>query len=539
MRLKNKRGAVLITLIIAMILMAVLGAGIYGITTSSTFSELLSNRNDNAYQLAKAGIRYAAGLLAENGKKYSLSETTFLMQDGNSFTITITTDSATGYKNITSKGNVNQGTFLAANRVLTYSMPPPPSKEEVNYVTFSGGGGDGEAGTLAIPSGSTIDGSIYAETVSIAPNSTVTGNVFSKTSVTIGSGSNISGQICSSDGDIILSASGVKVGGPINANNGSVILKSGTTAGDNVFASRDVTLEASGSSVVKDINAGGNVQIASGCSANRNVYAGGSLTMLSSNSQVKGDVHTGGNVTLNWTTPIYGTVWAGGTISSLDSNNLKGSWYINQPAPPRILPTAPTACPEVSKPQTQSFDDMVGTVDFDVPQSGSRTINPGKYRNLLFNGGATLTIRAGVCKKVGDAGCYYFNSFQGGKWGQTLRLDFSTGPDITIFSKGNITHSGPVQVSTDGSTWHTIDETAYKNTAKELAKRVYWETHGNFEITSASTPRWFGTVLSQNNITIPSGVWIIAALATVDGSISAGANPIITYVLADFARDHW
>jgi len=538
MRLQNKRGSVLITLIVAMVLMAVLGAGIYSITTSSSFSELLSNKNDNAYQLAKSGIRYAANLLAEGGRGCLLPETTFQMQGGNSFTITIANDSSTGDKNITSKGDVNKNTFLAASRVLTYSMPPPPPglpkpSEPGYYVSYSGSDG-------AATAGGTINGSIYGETVSIAPNSTITGNVISKTSITIGSGTIVSGRICSSNGDVTLRASSVNVGGPINANNGDIILQSGTTAWDNVFASGNVTLIASNSSVAKDINAGGDVLIESGCSANQNVYAGGKLTLKSSGSQVKMDVHTGGNVNLAWGTPIYGTVWAGGTISSPDTTNQKGSWYINQPVPPRILPTAPTACPDVPKPQTQTFNDKVGTVDIVVPQSGSSTITPGKYRNLIFNGGATLTIQAGICKKVGDAGCYYFNSFQGGKWGQTLRLDLSTGPDITIFSAGDIKHSGPVEVSTDGSTWHAINETTYQNTAKSLAKRVYWETHGNFQITTDNgTRQWFGTVLSKNDIMIPSGAWIIAALATVNGSISADANPTITYVLADFARDHW
>lgn len=537
MCLKNIKGSVLITLIIAMVLMAVLGAGIYSLTTSSSYTELLSNRNDNAYQLAKAGMRYANNLLAENGKKYLLPETTFLMQDGNSFTIAIANDSGTG-KDITSKGNVNQGSFLEATRQLAYNMPSPPPapptpSEPGYYVSYSG-----DTGQISIPSGSTVNGSIYGETVSIAPNSTITGNVISKTSVTIGSGTIISGKVCSSSGDVILSASSVYVGGPINANNGNVILQSGATAGDSVFASGNVTLEASNSTVTGNINAGGNVLIESGCSANQNVYAGGQLTLKSSGSQVKGDVHTGGNINLEWRTPIYGTVWAGGTISSSDTTNKKGDWFINQPVPPRILPTAPTACPDVPKPQTQTFS--FGTDNFVVPQSQSRTITPGKYRDLIFNEGATLRIQAGICKKVGDAGCYYFKSFQGGKRGQKLRLDLSTGPDITIFSAGDIKHSGLVEVSTDGSTWHAINEATYQNTAKELAKRVYWETHGNFEITTDNgTRQWFGTVLSQNNIAIPSGAWIIAALATVNGTITADSNPTITYVLADFARDHW
>ena len=110
MRWKNKKGSVLITLIIALVLMAVLGAGIYGITTSSSFSELLSNRNDNAYQLAKAGIRYAVEtggtavgdfLMPDNSKKFNLAK------NGDE---------------VTSTGIVNEGTFLEARRVLKYTL---------------------------------------------------------------------------------------------------------------------------------------------------------------------------------------------------------------------------------------------------------------------------------------------------------------------------------------------------------------------------------------------------------------------------------
>ena len=110
MRLKNKKGSVLITLIVAMVLMAFLGLGIYSLFTSSAFSELLSNRNDNAYQLAKAGIRFAADtngtivgdfLMPDNSKKFNLAK------NGNQ---------------ITSTGIVNAGTFLEARRVLQYTI---------------------------------------------------------------------------------------------------------------------------------------------------------------------------------------------------------------------------------------------------------------------------------------------------------------------------------------------------------------------------------------------------------------------------------
>jgi hypothetical protein len=109
MRLKNKKGSVLITLIVAMVLMAVLGLGIYTLTTSSTFGELLSNRNDNAYQLAKSGIRYYFDSYATG---------VFLMPDNNK-KFTLAFNSAANQ--ITSTGIVNEGTFLEARRVLTYN----------------------------------------------------------------------------------------------------------------------------------------------------------------------------------------------------------------------------------------------------------------------------------------------------------------------------------------------------------------------------------------------------------------------------------
>jgi hypothetical protein len=110
MRLKNKKGSVLITLIVVMLIMAVLGLGIYTMFSSSSFSELLSNRNDNAYQLAKAGIRYAVntnGTITGN----------FMMPDSSHiFNI------ARNGQVITSTGIVNAGTFLEARRVLTYTL---------------------------------------------------------------------------------------------------------------------------------------------------------------------------------------------------------------------------------------------------------------------------------------------------------------------------------------------------------------------------------------------------------------------------------
>lgn len=118
MRLKKQKGFALITLIIAMVMMTALGAGIYSITTSSTFSELLATRDYNAYQLAKAGMRYAVA------NSTAAPDGTYCMSGNQCFTITSTSTVAAGVISIQfrSTGNVNAGSFLAANRQLDYTI---------------------------------------------------------------------------------------------------------------------------------------------------------------------------------------------------------------------------------------------------------------------------------------------------------------------------------------------------------------------------------------------------------------------------------
>jgi len=123
MGLRNQKGTVLITLIIAMTVMSAFSAAIYSLTTSSAFGELLANTNDNAYDLARAGIRYGINL-----RTFTFPATTFSMPDANhTFTVQITGGV------ITSTGVVNQGSFLEARRVITYdaSWAPAPSTSVV------------------------------------------------------------------------------------------------------------------------------------------------------------------------------------------------------------------------------------------------------------------------------------------------------------------------------------------------------------------------------------------------------------------------
>ena len=110
MRKINQQGSILIVIIVSMLFTAVLAVGIYSLTSTSTYGGLMSNTNDNAYQMAKAGIRYAI----ETG---GAQEGEFHMPDKNMmFALARSGDE------ITSTGIVNQGSIFEARRVLRYTL---------------------------------------------------------------------------------------------------------------------------------------------------------------------------------------------------------------------------------------------------------------------------------------------------------------------------------------------------------------------------------------------------------------------------------
>ena len=116
MRKSKQKGTILISLIVAILLIGVLGVGIYSLTTSSTFTGLLSNKNDQAYQLAQAGVRYAIDTIGQcraipNGTNFSLPDNNHV------FAISVVNNV------ITSVGIVNAGTLAEAQRQITYGVP--------------------------------------------------------------------------------------------------------------------------------------------------------------------------------------------------------------------------------------------------------------------------------------------------------------------------------------------------------------------------------------------------------------------------------
>lgn len=405
------------------------------------------------------------------------------------------------------------------------------STGENNYAIYA------STGNIHLWSGAKITGNVYAKTVTTAAGVTVNGDVIAE-SVLLESASKVIGSICASSGDVNLRSSNSTVSGQINAW-GNVTLGANCEAMDLVFATGHVTLNSSGSKVHKEIHAGGNVNIDMS-SALSHVYSGGAITLKDGNAQISKNAHAAGNVNLGWGTKILGSVWAGGTI--VKNGTISGIARTAQPVPPRILPTPPSKCPVVVPPKKQTF--TAGGTNITVTSGSPVTLSPGKYGKVTLLWSATLTLRAGTCQKVGDPGCYYFTGINGGgDSSQKIRLDFSSGNSITVFSTGDITHSGPIEVSTNGTTWTDIN-TLYNSSAasaRALARRAYWETRGAFKMTSNGWPRqWLGTVLADGDITVPDNAFMIGSLATVGGSVISNTTLVtLDYVLAEFAANSW
>ncbi|MCH8539724.1 MAG: polymer-forming cytoskeletal protein [Opitutales bacterium] len=550
--INSVRGSILLPLLAVILLFGILGSGIIQIRSSGMEMTVVSSSSHQTTLAAQAGREY---FHSPAGKALLTDSSGDPLPVGSSFTFVLTGNTfhaeVVDYEEETNEFTIQLTGLTPYGAVHGAKVALPPftigiSSEDDgdsdddgftgstpdDYVIYSGGGGNGSTG-FSLPSGATVDGSLFSDSITIAPgNNEVTGNIISLTSVTLGSNSSVGGFICATDGDVILQSSNTMVVGDIRAN-GNVVLQSGTAVLGSIFATGNVILHSSNSFVGGDIHAGGSVDISHG-EVLGNVYASWNIN-FNGNTDIGGEVHAGNNITSGWGRggTIEGDSFAGGAINNFQPGNT------NIPSPSRVEPTPPTGCPPPPPPPPlQSF--MAGTEDIVVPQSGSRVLPPGVYGDLTIGGGSTLTLQAGNCQEVGDPGCYVFKSFGPGSWGQTLRLDLSTGDRITVFVEGPIRFSGPVQVSTDGVSFTNLNQIDVE-TAKQLARRVYWETHQDMHITSNNgTRQWMGTVLSAGNINVESSFYGVGAFASLNGVIDLKpANPTMIFQIADFAVEQW
>jgi hypothetical protein len=150
--LKSKQtGAAIVVIVVTMTIVAILGAGMLYLVSSSSFSETFINNREKAYYLAQAGRQYAtmtilnayntgniATITGLNGQTFTL--------DGNQFYLSTNKQSA-GITVVESTGIVNPGTAIETKQKIAFTVRDPTV---IN--------GAASVGTFSLDSSSVVDG---------------------------------------------------------------------------------------------------------------------------------------------------------------------------------------------------------------------------------------------------------------------------------------------------------------------------------------------------------------------------------------------
>jgi hypothetical protein len=135
MREKREAGAAIVVIIVAMTIVAILGAGMLGLFSSSIFSELFINNREKAYYLAQSGRNYATMIINNlpAGDRKAIDKalngdlddgtrgngTTYALSDGK-FHLRSLTDDKRSY--LESTGIVNEGTALETKQKIMFTV---------------------------------------------------------------------------------------------------------------------------------------------------------------------------------------------------------------------------------------------------------------------------------------------------------------------------------------------------------------------------------------------------------------------------------
>lgn len=127
MRKNRQAGAAIIVIVVAMTIVAILGAGMLSLFSTSTFSELFINNRSKAYYLAQAGRQYAtmiitnANIAGDPTPITNLNNQTFTLSDGNKFYLR-TDNTDVKYTVVESTGIVNQNTVLETKQKIMFKI---------------------------------------------------------------------------------------------------------------------------------------------------------------------------------------------------------------------------------------------------------------------------------------------------------------------------------------------------------------------------------------------------------------------------------
>ena len=363
--IKKEEGFVLITILMIFVIVSILGIGLLSVSTSN-FRQTGSERDFQAvYYIAEAGINqaiYDIGKKVDEISDETLSHEEFFeelndfidiyMDDGvktlDNFEetfgekpvaeITIEVDDdglLIEDEDRQTKGTTNYvirsvGKIGRLSRTVSTSIEVAHgiTKETetshhpaFDYALYSGGNSD-----MAIPSGSTIDGSVYGHNVKFNASGTkINGSIISERSVELSDNMQIQGNIYAMDGIVKILSDQTKVFGDIHSMD-DVLLSSGTTLEGSIYTNGGITLNSSNSKVNGDINAVEDVVLGSGATIDGNIYTHGSITLNSSNAKVTGDIHAVGNILLGSGAKV-GNMHTNGKITLGSGNIVNGEMH--------------------------------------------------------------------------------------------------------------------------------------------------------------------------------------------------------------------
>ena len=143
----NERGVAMIGLIVAMVILAVLGAAMVSLTSSATHGHLVANVHNRAFYLAESGGRYGVTVLS--GDLNANPDGVYELTNGDKFQIT--SNRAQFPMRLEVIGIVNEGTALEASVPRAYDLPVT-NLNVFQYGVFAGGDG-----------GITLQGSSYVD----------------------------------------------------------------------------------------------------------------------------------------------------------------------------------------------------------------------------------------------------------------------------------------------------------------------------------------------------------------------------------------
>lgn len=577
--LKEEKGAALLSAVLIVLVITMLGVALLTMTTSNLKQTGMEREHQAVYYIAEAGANWVINEISK--KVNELSEVELSHKDFfaklddyigslgtvNDFEVSfgeqpeatvnvetsgeldITWDEENGEKyrkavktyTITSKGEIaglSRSVTAAIQVGHGIKKEPPGHHPSFDYVLFSGG-----QGALTTQSESNIDGNVYAyEVVINSSQSKINGNIISETSVKLGSATTINGNIYAMGGDVKLESANVSINGDIHSE-GNVELGHGGNV--NAVYTRG-NIEFGGYNTINgDINSHGSIGVRNNSGYNviirGNIFSEDKVTVPASKAWIiHGDVNAMGTIEIGTGNEIFGDAVSNQDVKA-NKQTVRGEIIqYGDPTGPKA-PQAPSfedledlklrvSPPDLTPIEPATNEDK----DIEVPPISScehykgiqgHHIQPGVYGNLSIGGGNSRVILS--------SGTYVFNTINLAKSGHSLYLDLSNGP-INVYSRGNIEHVGHVYLFVEEKQqWIKMDDLE-KEKAIELAGKVYWETRGNFAVTEHMGNKhrhWFGTVLANNKITIPSGANLIGAFVVTEGKIDfkRGSQTTILY----------